>query len=68
LSEGTIKRKGDSKMKNYYWMHKEYGYLVPETDLYKDAEGMEYDDITDPTSCEYLNFNLYYEKTTMIAE
>lgn len=55
-------------MNNYYWMHKEYGYLVPETDLYRDAEEMEYDDITDPTSCEYLNFNLYYEKTTMIAE
>jgi len=55
-------------MKQYYWMNKEHGYLVPETDLYRDAEEMEYDDITDPTSVEYLNFNLYYTKTNLIAE
>ena len=51
-------------MKQYYWMHKEYGYLVPESELMKDAEEMGFDDITDPCSVEYGNFNLYYEKTT----
>lgn len=55
-------------MKNYYWMHREYGYLVPETDLYKDAEEMGYDDITDPTSCEYLNFNIRYVKTNYTVD
>lgn len=52
-------------MKKYYWMHKEYGHLVLEIDLWKDAEELGYDDITDPCSCEYGNFNLYYEKTNM---
>lgn len=52
----------------YYWMNKEHGYLVTEDELYADAELMEYDDVTDPCSCEYRNFNLYYTKTTMIAE
>lgn len=49
-------------------MHKEYGHLVPETDLYKDAEELGYDDITDPCSVEYGNFNLYYEKTNMTVK
>lgn len=48
-----------------YWESKENGYLVPETELWKDAEEMGYDDITDPTSCEYGNFNLYYQPTTL---
>lgn len=60
LSKGT--GKGNFKMKNDYWINKEYGYIIPETELYKDAVEMEYDDITDPTSVEYLNFNLYYKK------
>ena len=47
-----------------YWMHKEYGHLVPENELMKDAQELELDDITDPCSIEYGNFNLYYEKTT----
>ena len=51
----------------YYWMHKEHGYVVAENKLFEDAEVMGYDDITDPTSCEYLNFNLYYAKTHLIA-
>lgn len=55
-------------MKTYYWMHKEYGHLVPETELYKDAEELGYDDITDPCSVEYGNFNLYYEKTNMVVD
>ena len=55
-------------MKEYYWMHKEHGYLVPETRLFEDAIAMELDDITDPTSCEYLNFNLYYVKTHLVVE
>lgn len=54
-------------MPKFYWMHKEYGYLVPETDLFTDAEEMGYDDIVDPCSCEYMNFNLYYAKTNMIV-
>ena len=55
-------------MKNYFWMNKEHGYIIPETELYSDAEEMGYDDITDPTSCEYLNYTLYYEQTNLIAE
>ena len=55
-------------MKQYYWMNKEHGYIIPENDLYNDAESMGYDDVTDPTSVEYLNFNLYYTKTNLIAE
>ncbi len=55
-------------MKEYYWMNKEHGYIVPESALYSDAEEMEYDDVTDPTSVEYLNFNLYYTKTNLIVE
>ena len=50
-------------MKIYYWMHKEYGHIVPETELMQDACELQLDDITDPTSVEYGNFNLYYEKT-----
>ena len=54
-------------MKQYYWMHKEYGYIIPENELYNDAIAMEYDDITDPTSVEYRNFNLYYVKTNLVV-
>ena len=52
-------------MEKYYWMHKEYGHLVPENELMQDAIELELDDITDPTSVEYRNYNLYYTKTTM---
>lgn len=52
-------------MKENYWMHKEYGHLIPESALYEDAEELGYDDIIDPCSVEYGNFNLYYEKTNM---
>lgn len=55
-------------MKTYYWMHKEWGYIIPETDLYDDAIINDYDDITDPCSVEYRNFNLYYQKTNMVVE
>ena len=61
-------RKGNFKMKIYYWMHKEFGYIIPETDLAKDAEEMGYDDIIDPCSVEYGNFNLYYEKTNLAVK
>lgn len=54
-------------MKEYYWMHKEMGYIVPETKLAQDAELMGYDDITDPCSVEYGNFDLYYEKTKLLV-
>ena len=53
------------EVESMYWASKENGYLVPETELWKDAEEMGYDDITDPTSCEYGNFNLYYQPTTL---
>lgn len=46
-------------MDNYY-MNKEYGNLVTLDQLFEDAEECGYDDITDPTSVEYLNFSLYY--------
>lgn len=60
--------RGTKAMKTiYYWMHKEYGYIIPEDRIMEDAMLSEYDDITDPTSCEYMNFNLYYTKTNMIA-
>ena len=50
-------------MAEYYWMNKEHGYLILETELYTDAEECGYDDVTDPTSCEYRNFELHYTKT-----
>lgn len=52
-------------MKEYFWMHKEHGYLVRESALYDDALLNGYDDVTDPCSVEYGNYSLYYEKTTM---
>ena len=52
-------------MVKYYWMHKEHGYLVTEDELFEDAIAMGYDDITDPCSVEYLNFDLYYVHTTL---
>lgn len=48
-----------------YWMNKEHGHIVPEDKLFEDAEQMEYDDVIDPCSVEYGNFNLYYEPTNM---
>lgn len=51
-----------------YWENKEHGYLVPETELWADAERMEYDDIVDPTSCEYGNFKLYYQPTAFVVK
>ena len=55
-------------MKIYYWMHKEYGHLVPETHLMKDATELGLDDITDITSVEYGHFTLYYERTNYVAK
>ena len=49
----------------YYWMHKEYGHIVPENELFNDANELGYDDVTDPTSCEYGNYSLYYTRTNM---
>ena len=51
----------------YYWMHKEYGHIVPENMLFADARELELDDVTDETSCEYGNFSLYYERTNMVV-
>lgn len=52
----------------YYYMNKEHGYLVAGWELYDDALSMHYDDITDPTSVEYLNFSLHYTKTRYIVK
>ena len=49
-------------MKIYYWMNKMFGYIIPETQLKEDALDQEYEDILDPCSVEYGNFNLHYEK------
>ena len=54
-------------MKEYYWIHKEYGHIVPESKLMDDAIELELDDITDPCSVEYRNFKLYYTKTTLVV-
>ena len=54
-------------MKEYYWINKEHGYLVPDSCLYIDAEEMGYEDILDPTSVEYDNFDIYYEITDMFV-
>ena len=53
--------KEDKKM--YYYINKEFGYLIPENELFDDALENEYDDITDPTSVEYLNYSIHYSKT-----
>lgn len=55
------------KKTEYMWMHREHGYVVRESFLYEDALLMGYDDITDPTSVEYLNYSLYYVKTHLQA-
>ena len=47
----------------YYYMNKDYGYLLTENELWQDAEKCEYDDITDPYSCEYGNFSIHYSIT-----
>ena len=49
-------------MKNYYWMNKMFDYIIPETQLKKDALDQGYEDILDPCSVEYGNFNLHYKK------
>ena len=47
----------------YYYMNKEHGHLLTADELYADAVEFEYDDITDPTSVEYLNYSLHYSLT-----
>ncbi len=49
-------------MKIYYWMSKMFGYIIPETQLKEDALDQGYEDILDPCSVEYGNFNLHYKK------
>ena len=48
---------------SYYYMNKEQGNLLLENELYNDAIENGYDDITDPTSVEYLNYSLHYSLT-----
>lgn len=54
-------------MKHYY-MNKEYGHLLTVDELYNDAIEFGYDDITDPTSVEYLNYSLHYSPTNYAVE
>jgi hypothetical protein len=61
-------RKDGRNMKEYFWMHKENGYLVRESGLFDDAMLNGYDDVTDPCSVEYGNYELYYEKTNMAVK
>ena len=49
--------------RNFYYINKEHGYLVKPYNLFTDAMENEYDDILDPTSVEYNNYSLHYEKT-----
>ena len=51
------------KVTEYYLMNKDNGNLLRECELYDDAIENGYDDITDPTSVEYLNYSLHYSKT-----
>ena len=55
-------KKGNFKMKIYYRMNKMFGYIIPETQLKEDALDQGYEDILDPRSAEYDNFNLHYKK------
>ena len=47
----------------YYYINKEHGYLVKKENLFTDAIENMYDDITDPTSVEYGNYELHYSLT-----
>jgi len=51
-----------------YWMNKEHGYLVTESELYADAEAMGYDDITDPCSVYYLDYTVHYTETNYMVK
>lgn len=53
---------------NKYWMNKEHGYLLKECEIWEDAKFNEYDDITDPTSIEYMNITLRYSQTNYCYE
>jgi len=47
----------------YYYMNRECGNLVTAAELWQEAEELGYDDITDPCSCEYGNWELHYSLT-----
>lgn len=51
----------------YYFMNKEHGNLVRECEIWADAIENEYDDITDPCSCEYGNIALHYSLTKYVV-
>ena len=50
-------------MTKHYWMSKENGNLLKWDEILQDAEENGYDDITDPTSVEYLHIELHYTRT-----
>lgn len=52
----------------YYYMNKEHGHLLTESELYDDAVECGYDDIIDPCSVEYGNYSLHYSKTKYRVE
>ena len=47
----------------YYYMNKECGNLVTWDEMWEEANELGYDDMTDPTSCEYGNWQLHYIAT-----
>lgn len=55
-------------MKQYYYINKENGNLIPEFDLYSDACKCGYFDITEPESPDYLNFKRHYNLTSHVVE
>ena len=64
----TNDKKENFKMKQYYYINKENGNLIPEFDLYSDACKCGYFDITEPESPDYLNFKRHYNLTSHAVE
>lgn len=55
-------------MKDFYWMNKEHGYLVSYDEIWQDAIDCGYDDVTDPTSIDYLDWSVRYTLTRYTVE
>lgn len=45
-----------------WYENKECGNLVTWDEMWAEAEELGYDDMTDPCSCEYGNWELHYTK------
>lgn len=55
-------------MTKHYFMNKDNGNLLKAEEIWQDAIDNEYDDLTDPTSCEYRNFSLHYSITRYVVQ